>query len=269
MNEADFLVLCAAGADVEALVWGAFVDALRDELDVPEADVPHEDVVHRLRSVRPDGTTVATFTVRLDVADADQVRSIIDSVASGLRERRDEGILKLVKLRDTAMLDHHLTYARELFDIEMALRECLSFIFVDALGEDQFYELLDQVDISVSPKPSMDEMEVHFLNQFFFISFSAYTNANERRKPKDARQLVDLIADADAFEEFKNRLTTPPIANEEYADFIARLKQSLDPVERLRNCVAHNRPVPNKLRNDYEMAKADLMDAMRDFLGRE
>ena len=53
--------------------------------------------------------------------------------------------------------------------------------------------------------------------------------------------LLGLIHDQRSYEEFRDELTRSPIAHEDDALFLAGLKERMDVIESMRNCVAHNR----------------------------
>ena len=55
-------------------------------------------------------------------------------------------------------------------------------------------------------------------------------------------------------------MITKPITEERYVDFLASLRQRVDPIEKLRNCVAHNRSISQRIIDDYEMAKGPLLE---------
>ena len=55
-------------------------------------------------------------------------------------------------------------------------------------------------------------------------------------------------------------MTALPINTEAHVDFLAKLKERAEPIEKLRNCIAHNRTVvPPDLLESFNFLKVDLL----------
>ena len=67
-------------------------------------------------------------------------------------------------------------------------------------------------------------------------------------------------------EAIKIELTRIPIKDGTDSDLIASLKQMLDPIERLRNCVAHNRTPTDRIIQNYHNARNELDIKLDEFL---
>jgi hypothetical protein len=147
----------------------------------------------------------------------------------------------------------------------MKLREVLSFIFIEVYGQ-SFYSLLQEVDVKIATKevPNEAYYKKHLENEFFFLLFSDYIKLNERKPVKNGI-LLDLIKQSIDFDSLKNKLTSSPISNEKYHDFLASIKERLDAIDKLRNCVAHNRSIPEDIRGNYNMSKELLLKSISEF----
>ena len=149
----------------------------------------------------------------------------------------------------------------------MQLREALTLIFVDTYGED-FYALLK--DVTVEPTggraPEQSQMQAQYENQFFFLLFSNYINVNVRR-PLSVKRIEEYMKRAEAFEELKGMITAErPITEGRYIDFLDKLKKEVKLIEELRNCVAHNRSIPEDISANYEKAKNRLLKEINELL---
>jgi hypothetical protein len=173
----------------------------------------------------------------------------------------------LLKFYDDTLLEKHLTHQRELFDFEMRLRKALSIIYLNSYKE-SFYELLRDETTKPAGSPTEREMLEAHENEFFHLLFSQYINLNKRRTLNKVEDIVKLVQAADDFDKFKQEVSRAPVEDEADSDFLASLKQRLNPVEQLRNCVAHNRTPLEKVLQDYSLAQKPLDDSITEFLKR-
>ncbi|HVF10188.1 MAG TPA: hypothetical protein VNA16_05265, partial [Abditibacteriaceae bacterium] len=105
-------------------------------------------------------------------------------------------------------------------------------------------------------------------NELFFLLFSDYTKINNR-KPQKWDNFMALLERYDDFVSLKSQLLSTLIPNKRHADFVASLQQSAEPIEKVRNCVAHNRSLSNKLAQNYQQSYATLLRSIEDFLSGE
>ena len=184
----------------------------------------------------------------------------------GEKLQANENIDLVLKYSDEGMQEEHQKYAKEIFDLEMRLREVISFIFLDTYKGD-YHNLLREFKVKIQPlnknyKPNEEYCNSHFENEFFFLLFSDYIKLNEL---KELRQpdLIDRIVNSNDYDELRKNIQYRGIIKEKYQDFLAKIKQNLEPIENLRNCIAHNRSIPKsdnyKAITDYGKAK-ELLD---------
>ena len=256
----DYLVVCAGETDLTAILTEVLKNALVDVDDEPpEEDMLRQYITIRYTKMREDGRQICGFSVEFDI-EAEQMGALIRDFSRSAADYTEEGIEHLLKLNDPQLRYTLRNYGDELFEIEMKLREALSLIFVDTYGED-FYALLKDVMVEPAGReaPEESQMQAQCENQFFFLLFSDYININTRKRPNLDR-IVEYIGQAKDFEGLKQMMTTKPITEERYVDFLASLRQRVDPIEKLRNCVAHNRSISQEIIEDYEMAKGPLLE---------
>ena len=104
-----------------------------------------------------------------------------------------------------------------------------------------------------------------YQNEFFFLMFSSYIQINER-KDTNLERVVECIGQAKDFEGLKRMIINKePIIETEYSNFLKEVKKFINRIESLRNCVAHNRPIPDKIRGEYETDKELLLEEINKF----
>ena len=99
-------------------------------------------------------------------------------------------------------------------------------------------------------------------NQFFHLTFSQYILLNRRPEHKFP-DLIKLIHNHETFSDLKAELSRLPVTQEEDVILLAGLKDRMEAIEQMRNCVAHNREPSRKVKENYENARP-LVDAMLD-----
>jgi hypothetical protein len=190
----------------------------------------------------------------------------------GQKLQNNSDIDLVIKYNDESMQIEYQKYAKEIFELEMELREVISFIFLDTYKND-YYNLLKEMIVSIQNldkknKPDKYYFKAHFENEFFFLLFSDYININSLKELNHSG-LNNLIRDSDSFEDLKRKMQSRGILKEKYQDFIAGIKQDLNPIEKLRNCIAHNRSISERnnyrMIVDYDKAKKALEDLINNF----
>ncbi len=267
----DYLVVYSEELDLMDLLTEMLKNALEDVYDEP----PEEEELRQHINIRytkkrkdkaerqEDCRCTSGFSVEFDSGE-ERLAELIDDFSESLANCTDEGIEHLLKLNDPQLQRTLRDYGEEIFEIEMKLREALSLIFVDTYGQD-FYALLKDVDITQTERPSVQRMQQFYENEFFFLFFSHYPRINNRKRPNQDG-IFEYIQQAEDFEELKQKMTANPITKERYADFLASLEQRVDSIEKLRNCVAHNRSIPKRTLDNYKTAKDLLLQEIKEFL---
>ncbi|MCD6222039.1 hypothetical protein J7K25_07790 [bacterium] len=200
----------------------------------------------------------------LDISE--DYREIIREFGDHLKD--DENIEVVFKYFNESMSEKHKSYAEEIFEIEMKLREIISFIFIDTYKGD-YHNLLKEIDVKIQPlngnnKPDKDYFERHFENEFFFLLFSDYMHLSEPKKISQ-NDLMEFIINSNDYDELKRNIQNRGITKEKYQDMIASIKQNLKPIEDMRNCIAHNRSFTDTVLQNYQQAKANLYNIINQF----
>jgi len=186
----------------------------------------------------------------------------------GQKLQDDDNIHLVLKYNDEVIQLEHQIYSKEIFDLEMKLREIISFIFLDTYKKD-FYNLLKDTDLKIQPlngnnRSDEEYFKKHFENEFFFLLFSDYIRINNLKELKKSN-LIEMIVNSNKFDDLKQKIQNRGIVKEKYQDFLAGIKENLDPIENLRNCIAHNRSFTDKIINNYVKVKKILEDKIDDF----
>ena len=234
----DYLVVYSGDKALMDLLTATLENALEgvdDELSDEDELTPPITIRHT--KTRAGGQQICGFSVEFDTEE-EQMGALIDDFSDSVSGLTDDGIEHLLKLNDPHLRRTLRDYAEEIFEIEMKLREALSLIFVDAYGED-FYDLLKDTNVRFSP-PNAERMREYHENQFFFMLFRHYKEINKRS----------------------------PITEERYVEFLDNLEEEIVLIEELRNCVAHNRSIPEKAIADYDSAKNRLLAEIDELLNQ-
>jgi len=186
----------------------------------------------------------------------------------GQKLQDDDNVYLVLKYNDEVMQSEHQIYSKEIFDLEMKLREIISFIFLDTYKKD-FYNLVKDIDVTIQPlngnnRADEEYFKKHFENEFFFLPFSGYIRINNLKELKKS-DLIDTIINSNKFDDLKQKIQNRGIIKEKYQDFLAGIKENLDSIENLRNCIAHNRSFTDKIINNYVKVKKILEDKIDDF----
>ena len=213
------------------------------------------------------------------------IDDFIETYNSKLKD--DENIIVVFKFYDSALFDKLQRYYKDLFDLEMKLREIITFIFIDTY-KGNFYDLLNEVNVNpcypnerkvtenkrfrkkdllknlVKRKEYLDKFSE---NQFFYFLFSQYKRTTEL-KTLNQGDLFFIAEISNNFNEFKNNILNRGITNQEYLSFLNSIKRELDNLENIRNCVAHNRiPSENEVYN-YESSLSSVENKIEEFLSK-
>lgn len=270
----EFLIAChiTSETDVHKILTELLFEALeanQDEFDEDSIDRMIQ-ISHRRPGdefVDDDGETMrhTLFGFTLELPEIGSAESVVDDFAKSLSASAP--IFHAVKFEDTLFKDELAQLAAEIFALEMKLRRVLSFIYLHAYQrEDTPYDLLKDDQISPMTKESNKEyMESVTENQFFHMTFSDYVSLNQRRQLQ-VPNILHIIRDSERYDVLRDELMRIPIDNEEDNELLNDLKRLMDPIERMRNCVAHNRKPSRRNRQSYPQARSDLENRLDSYL---
>lgn len=172
------------------------------------------------------------------------------------------------------MKNNYAQHTQDIFDIEMKLREVLTFIFLnrypnapyDVLSEFKHKPKSDRLHTKDSTSKREETLKPLFENEFFHLLFSDYIKLDHHAlKPIGNDDVISAITSSENFKALQNQLTARGIQNEKHNDFIASIKDSLQSIETFRNCIAHNRAYSDKERENYERSLEHILKEINDF----
>jgi len=207
---------------------------------------------------------IAGFILDLE----EDLNEIIQEFGKKLQE--DENIYLVLKYGDERMQVEHQKYAKEIFELEMRLREAISLVFLDTYKGD-YHNLLREVDVKIQHLNKNNETNEiyynsHFENEFFFLLFSDYIKLNDLKGLKEL-DLMEMIINSNEYDDLKQKIQSRGIIKKEYQDFLAGIKQNLKAIEHIRNSVAHNRSFTDRMIENYVGAKKNLEEMIDEFWG--
>ena len=97
------------------------------------------------------------------------------------------------------------------------------------------------------------------------MDFSQYTNLNQRRTLQLAN-ILNIIRDSEQYDALRYAIIRNPIENEQDTDLLNNLKALMDPIERMRNCVAHNRRPTQRIADNYHNARPRVEELLDSYL---
>ena len=204
-----------------------------------------------------------------------------------IKLNEDENINVVFKFYDSTLFNKLQSYYKDLFDLEMKLREIITFIFLGTY-KGNFYDLLNEVnvnpcypnerkvtenkrfrkkDLLKNIEKRKEYLDTFSENQFFYFLFSQYKRTTEL-KTLNQEDLFFIAEISNNFNEFKNNILNRGITDQEYLSFLNSIKRDLDNLENIRNCVAHNRtPSENEVYN-YESSLSSVGNKIEEFLSK-
>lgn len=149
--------------------------------------------------------------------------------------------------------------------MEMKLRRVLSLIYLTTYQSEDPFDLLWEDAITPRTVPKLSEMKDASENEFFHLDFRQYAQLNQRKKI-DTPELLNIVRDADAYDAFRAEVLRTRVTNERDGELIGNLKEIMDPIEKMRNCVAHNRQPSKSINENYVKAHSRLAELLDEYL---
>ena len=211
---------------------------------------------------------ICCFELDIDIATYEISRH--DEFIEGFisRIKGEKGYIRIVKYVDEIRTENYLKYYREISEIEMKIREIFSFIFYYKY-ESNDVDNLEEYDIKYpAEKPTKQEFEARNENPFFYFTFNGYYQFD---KPKEipVKEIIPLIQSNELYDNLRNFLNLRGILEERHIDFLKKIKEKLSSIESVRNCIAHNRTIPNRAILNYEKTKPEVLKYIEEFWEEE
>lgn len=170
------------------------------------------------------------------------------------------------KFEDNRFLEIRKTFFEEIFNIEINLREVISFIFFNTYltNTNLLRDIQVKPVLKLEKNQQIEDILQDLENEFFYISFSEYKNLLNLTTLQD-REKTELLEVSDSFDEWKNKIFIRGVQKEFYIDFINSIKEDLDSIEKFRNSIMHNRWFSKGLKQNYDKSKVEIIKKIEDF----
>ena len=221
-----------------------------------------------LNKILQSSEKLCFFDIEIDTTtyDLSKYDQFIDGFI--LRFKTLAGFVRIVKFVDEIRTLDYVKYYKEISDIEMKIREVFSFIFYFKYKTVEV-DNLEEYDVKFpGEKPALKEIEERYENPFFYFTFTGYYQFD---KPKEipVKEIIPLIQTNEQYDQLRNFLSLRGILEERHIDFLKKIKEKLNSIETLRNCIAHNRTIPNRAISNYEKTKPEVIEFIEDFWAEE
>lgn len=202
-------------------------------------------------------------------------------------------ITHIVKFNDTISFNDNLKLLPQIYELEMALREIITFILLESFQDNTPYNLLEDFNITKFKRVdngqdfSVEDLLKNMENELFLISFTCYKkfmDLNNYDANKGAKILQEIIRKkdntsfdalkflkgiknltSDEYNQLKRKFKPIGITFEKYKDFILGLEQYMHIIEIVRNSVAHNRHLTDDIISNFDTAYVGLKKHMQEF----
>ncbi|MGK7878954.1 MAG: hypothetical protein AB4060_02495 [Crocosphaera sp.] len=259
-----------------------FYAEIGEEYDLSKEDV-QEFFTIESRLLLPNTTFVTIFLLNFPELELrDQTpEDIVKSYLNTLQQK--DSVLSIVKTNDSVLFERAQQYYQEIIELEMEIRNVLTYIF-NSDERDIDKQLLSDFDIK--PQVSYNKNETHslFENIFFHLLFSDYSKFTQPKKLND-QQIINILRNRSiqSFEDFRNQLLEDSIKGisiQRHQDFLLSLVERLANIEKMRNSIMHIRNLSNNVirgykravetfENEGEIVEKGIRDSIRDFWSQE
>ena len=273
----EFIVACRVAEDeaIQQVINNSFAEVVEDDstnLDAVEGEPALQFLYERRgdESIGNDGIVRRHVLIGFVIELPEETESAEDFIEGFIASLRDGGIaFHVVKFEDPLLKAELAERASEIFALEMKLRLVLSLIYLHEHQNNEPFNLLERERMQTPKRerPNAEQMKAAVENQFFHLNFSQYINLNQKANPQLER-LLTMIENSEQYDTFRAEILRNPIQNKEDADLIASLKGLMDPIENMRNCVAHNRRPTKSISDSYPSAKLQLEESLDAYLAQ-
>ena len=78
--------------------------------------------------------------------------------------------------------------------------------------------------------------------------------------------ILEFIRNTKQYDALRVEILRNPIGHDKDAEFLTSLKSLMDPIESMRNCVAHNRRPTRSIADNYPNARRELEERLNEYL---
>lgn len=223
----------------------------------------------RLNKNLQSGEQLCYFHIEIDetIYDLSKYDELIEGFTNRLKQ--ENGFFKLIKYVDDLRLETYKTIYLEIADIEMKIREVFSYIFYSKY-DDKNQDIFEEFEVQITNKEDVksDELVKRLENKFFYLTFKQYLKFDT---PKDipTKEVLPLIINNQTYDLLREYVSSRGIIEQRHLSFLRNVSRLLDPIENVRNCIAHNRKIPNNQLDNYPNAKREILAFIDSFWQEE
>lgn len=223
----------------------------------------------KLNKSLQSGEQLCYFQVEIDetIYDLSKYEEFIEGFANRLKQ--ENGFFKLVKYADDLRLETYKNIYLEIADIEMKIREVFSYIFYSKY-DDKNQDIFEEFEVQIVNKEDVrnEELVRRLENKFFYLTFKQYLKFDT---PKDipTKEVLPLIMNNQTYDLLREYVSSRGIIEERHLSFLRNVSRLLDPIENVRNCIAHNRKIPINQLENYPNAKREILTFIDNFWQEE
>lgn len=241
-------------------------DDLYNEIDLEKA---LNFVSIKLNKQLQSGEQICYFEIEIDqnTYDLTNYDALIDGFTNRLRQ--ENGFFKLIKYVDELRLETYINIYLEIADIEMRIREVFSYIFYSKY-DDKNQDIFEEFEVQIINKEDVrsEELVRRLENKFFYLTFKQYLKFDT---PKDipTKEVLPLIMSNQTYDLLREYVSSRGIIEQRHLSFLRNVSRLLDPIENVRNCIAHNRKIPINQLDNYPNAKGEILAFIDNFWQEE
>lgn len=223
----------------------------------------------RLNKNLQSGEQLCYFHIEIDetIYDLSKYDELIEGFTNRLKQ--ENGFFKLIKYVDDLRLETYKTIYLEIAEIEMKIREVFSYIFYSKY-DDKNQDIFEEFEVQITNKEDVksDELVKRLENKFFYLTFKQYLKFDT---PKDipTKEVLPLIINNQTYDLLREYVSSRGIIEQRHLSFLRNVSRLLDPIENVRNCIAHNRKIPNNQLDNYPNAKREILAFIDSFWQEE
>lgn len=239
-------------------------------------------IIEKYRNEISNELTFINFQISLDdEISHNNVSEILEIFNTELKNINNEAIFKFY---DDYLLIRLKNLQNKIFEVEMKIREMITFIFVSHYGS-EFYDLFTEMKIAyqfpdertikentfkrnmLKNKIDMREKYLRTMceNELFYFSFNDYKNISQVDELKEV-DLIDIASRSSTFDEFKHNIINRGIESPIFSEFLNNVSGPLTNLVPIRNCIAHNRNLSEEEIEKFESIYYKLEEIIETFV---
>lgn len=254
-----FQALFQASSNVREVITNALKDSFPSYLEIEEIEIDRTIEIQN-ESQRGEHRFVC-FSLSFKDILYETVKDVLNEFPSLLNEH----VEFCWKFYDEVQLVDTQSLFSNLYKMEMNLREAISHICFHTYYPD--FQNLTQ-DLQRRPKLPQGQAVVlwqRFENELFYFAFSDYKELLTL-KSLNHSDIIDCIERSANFDEWKDKMISRGIKDEQYIDFIASIKVELEALEETRNQIMHHRFMSAEDKNRFHTNCASAQEKIEAFI---